>query len=239
MWPRTGRGQKLNLSETRIDPEGKFHSLTVRNDLHPVNLTATACVQNPFVYYTAYKTKNVIKTLNAPAKSQPRTNPYKKFLWYSVVITTGSTTGNYHRTCPAVFWDITTGKYHRKVPHARYHRSTTGQYHRNTTGQYHRNTTGIPQVSTTELPQEYHRSVVFWDITTGQYHTLVTTGIPQVSTTGLPQELPQADTTGIPHSITTRIPHITTGIPHSNIPHGYHIALPCTVPHVATCSLVN
>ena len=156
--------------------------------------------------------------------------------------TTGSTTGNYHRTSCGIL-----GHYHRKVPHARYHRNTTGQYHRNTTGQYHRNTTGIPQ--------EYHRN------TTGQYHR-ITTGIPQVcgilghyhrkvpharyhrNTTGqyhrITTGLPQADTTGTPHSITTRIPHITTGIPHSNIPHGYHIALPCTVPRqVATCSLVN
>ena len=176
-----------------------------------------------------------------------------QFLWYSVVITTGSTTGsttgNYHRTSCGIL-----GHYHRKVPHARYHRSTTGQYHRNTTGttgttgipqeyhrnttgQYHRITTGIPQVcGILDIPQEYHSSVPqeyhrsYHRNTTGQYHR-ITTGI----TTGLPQ----ADTTGIPHSITTRIPHITTGIPHSNIPHGYHIALPCTVPRVATCSLVN
>ena len=171
-----------------------------------------------------------------------RQDPYKKFLWYSVVITTGSTTGsttgNYHRTSCGIL-----GHYHRKVPHARYHRSTTGIPQVSTTGipqEYHRNTTGIPQVSTTELPQEYHRSVVFWDNTTGQYHTLITTGIPQVSTTGIPQGSTTGITTGLPQADTTGIPHsITTGIPHNNIPHGYHIALPCTVPRVATCSLVN
>ena len=101
-------------------------------------------------------------------------------------------------------------KYHRKLPQD----MSCGILGR-TTGKYHRS---VPQEYHRSVPQDYHRN----------YYMSNTTG------------LPQADTTGIPHSITTRIPHITTGIPHSNIPHGYHIALPCTVPRgVATCSLIN
>ena len=171
--------------------------------------------------------------------------PYKKFLWYSVVITTGSTTGsttgNYHRTSCGIL-----GHYHRKVPHE-YHRNTTGQYHRNTTGipqVYHRNTTGIPQVSTTELPQEYHRSVVFWDITTGQYHTLVTTGIPQVSTTGQYHRITTGITTSWYHRNTTQHYHKNTTHYHRNTTQQYTTWIPySTTMHsarrVATCSLVN
>ena len=173
------------------------------------------------------------------------TRPYKKFLWYSVVITTGSTTGfdrklpqdmscgilgrttgQYHtlvttgvsqvstthtttgqyRTLPVVLCGNFHRKYHRKLPQVcgilgRYHRTVPhARYHRNTTGQYH------------TLPLDYHRTI--------------TTGLPHV-------RYHRITRSPIPHSITTRIPHITTGIPHSNTSY-YHmdtiIALPYTVP---------
>ena len=119
--------------------------------------------------------------------------PYKKILWYSVVITTGSTAGSTAGIILRYF-----GTYRRKVPQKstagwlpqEYHRITTGQYrrlslpqkyHRITTGQYNMNTTGILQVSTTGLPQEYHRPVPheYHRNTTGQYH-MNTTGTSQL-----------------------------------------------------------
>ena len=55
MWPRNGRGRKLNLPETRIDCEGQFHSRTVRNDLHTVNLCTACAAQNPSAFTLVYR----------------------------------------------------------------------------------------------------------------------------------------------------------------------------------------
>ena len=168
----------------------------------------------------------------------------KKILWYSVVITTGSTTGNYHRTCPAVFWDVPQDSTTRSLPQE-YHRSVPQKYHR-----------AIPHTSCGTYHRKYHRKLPqvcgVLGHTTGQYHTLVTTwipqvsttGIPQVSTTGLPQELPQDYHKLIPQEYHTALPQ-----EYHTLPPEYHTAiyqvmdtiieLPCTVPRIATCSLVN
>ena len=165
-------------------------------------------------------------------------SPYKKkSLWYSVVITTGSTTGNYHRTCPAVFWDVPQDSTTRSLPQE-YHMSEPQEYHRSVPQEYHRS---VPQEYHRSVPQEYHRSVPqeYHRITTGQYRTLpvvLTTGnyrrsvvfcdVPQDSTThSLPQEYHR--------SVPQEYHRITTGqlpqeLPqdYKLIPQEYHTTLP-------------
>ena len=170
-----------------------------------------------------------------------------------MVITTGSTTGNYHRTYPAVFWDVPQESTTRSLPQE-YHRSVPHKYHR-----------AIPDTSCGTYHRKYHRKLPqvcgILGHTTGQYHTLVTTGIPQVSTTGIPQvsttgipqeyhrSVPQdyhrnyhmSNTTGLPqaswyHRNTTQHYHKNTTHYHRNTTHQYTTWIPySTTMHSATC----